>query len=91
MILSRLCEAFPGVAPTRMLWELEHDPNQWALQILEVRAYERAKDLVDQTKKQEDLPQSPLIDEVLDNRFALNREWLDEQKRKAEKRAKRGS
>jgi hypothetical protein len=81
-----LCEAFPGVPPTRMLWELENDPDQWALKIVEIRAYERAMAVVDGAKKPEDIPQSALTDEVLDNRFELNREWLDDQKQRAQAR-----
>ena len=41
-ILSRLCEEFGGY-PTRALWELEHDPDQMAVQILELRGYAAAK------------------------------------------------
>lgn len=55
--------------PTRALWELEHDPDQWVFRIMTVRAYEQAKALVDSGKSEADLPKSAAIDLAIENRL----------------------
>jgi len=70
-VLSRLCDEFPGVLPSRLLWELEHDPDHLVLQIIRVRDYRKAMQLVAQAKTEDDLPASPLIDSVITTRLAL--------------------
>jgi len=37
------------------------DPSNMALEIIELRAYARAKELIDTTEKQDDLPNNPMI------------------------------
>lgn len=69
-MLSRLCRHFPGISPLRVLWELEHDPEQWMVQIAEVRAYEDARDLVARMKSEDDLPKDdPMVDLAVEHRL----------------------
>lgn len=44
--MSRLCEEF-GCTPLQMVRELESDPEQWAVQIADMRGFARAKALLD--------------------------------------------
>lgn len=43
MLINRVCEAFPGVLPSQAVRELDDDPEQTVLTILELRAYAAAK------------------------------------------------
>ena len=69
--------------PSEALKELLDDPKQMALDILELRAYARAKEVLDNAKRPEDVPHSPMIDRV----FLIQHEIL---KRKKAGEADRG-
>lgn len=85
--LSELCRSF-SCLPTRMLWELEHDPDQWAVRIQRARNYQDAKALVDRTRDMKDLPASPLIELVLDMTFEAKAALYEQRKLEAAERAK---
>jgi len=42
LTVDAICQSF-GCLPTRALWELQHDPDQMVVQLLEIRAYREAK------------------------------------------------
>ncbi len=67
--------------PTRMLWELEHDPDQWVSRILMLRAYAETKRQWD--LKPEDVPSGPLKDLVEEFTFGPIEERLARMKAKA--------
>jgi|TARA_Y100000310_G_scaffold285524_1_gene309059 hypothetical protein len=75
-MISRIAESFhvlPAVA--ERLWL--DDPDETALQILELRSYEAAKAAYDSAGgKVEDLEQHPMLDEVIENVFILQRQRL---------------
>ena len=77
-MLSRLCEEFPGVLPSRLLWELEHDPDHLVLKIIAVRRYSRAMELVAAAKSESDLPKTDLVNDVIETRLALMTEVFHE-------------
>ena len=53
------------------------DPDETALQILELRSYEAEKAAYDSAGgKVEDLEQHPMLDEVIENVFILQRQRL---------------
>jgi len=56
--------------------ELLDDPKQMALDILELRAYARAKEILDNAKRSEDVPDNPMIDRV----FLIQHEILERKK-----------
>ena len=62
-IVSRVCEEF-SCLPSEALRELLDDPNNMALDIIELRAYARTKQQIDDAKKQEDMPSGPMADLV---------------------------
>lgn len=62
-IISRICEEFHCL-PSQAEKELFDDPKQMALDILELRAYARAKEMLDNAKRPEEVPDSPMIDRV---------------------------
>lgn len=62
-IVSRICEEF-SCLPSEALRELLDDPNNMALDIIELRAYARTKQQIDDARKQEDMPSGPLADLV---------------------------
>ena len=82
--MSRICEEFPGTLPTRALWELEHDPDQLVLTIMQLRAYARTKAAMDRAKTAEEAPTGALADLVMDITTDLVREAI------AARRAARG-
>ncbi len=78
-MVSRVCEEF-NVLPTRALWELEHDPEQMALRIIELRAYAAAKRAYAEVKpgEFEALAQRmPMVLQVRDIEHALAKEEWD--------------
>jgi hypothetical protein len=62
-VISRVCEEF-NCLPSAAVRELMNDPAQMALDIIEFRAYARAKEALDNAKKPEDVPDSPMIEMV---------------------------
>lgn len=74
-IVSRICEEFHCL-PSEAKKELLDDPSQMALDILELRAYARAKKVLDNAKRSEDVPDSPMIDRV----FLIQHEILKRKK-----------
>ena len=78
-IISRICEEFHCL-PTRAALELDQDPEQMALHILPLRAFQRAKSLhdsADTAEKRKRLPDSPLIDFIQEIEFERAREELE--------------
>ena len=77
-VLSRICEEFhvtPDVAEE--LWLDE--PRDQVRQMLELRSYAAAKQAYDAAGgKLEQLDQSPMMDEVIENVFAVHKERLAE-------------
>jgi hypothetical protein len=77
-MVSRLCEEFGGY-PTRALWELEHDPEQMAVTILELRAYARAfwayRDVKDMAELDAAIARQPMVARVrdIDHAIAVDR------------------
>lgn len=68
--LGRLCEEFHCL-PSEAFREWLQAPVGFLEEIIESRAYARAKDLYDHARSAKDLPQSPLIDLVKEIEFAL--------------------
>lgn len=68
--------------------ELEIDAD-FVASILRVRAYQRAKRLVDSAQGESDLPQSELIDQVIVNRLELKRQIFERKKLEAVARQQR--
>jgi hypothetical protein len=64
-VISRICEEF-NCLPSQALNEMLDDPSSMALEIIELRAYARAKELIDTTDKQDKLPNNPMIDRVFE-------------------------
>lgn len=63
-VLSRICEE--GLAMN--LADAARQPIELALRVMELRAYARAKDMVDRSENAGDLPtDSPMVNLVLDN------------------------
>lgn len=72
--LGRLCEEY-SVTPLHMLQELRDDPEQWAVQIAEMRAYARAKARVDAATKDDQVDHAdPFVRRVVVTQAALLRE-----------------
>ena len=68
-----MCEEF-GCRPSEMVQELSDDPEQLAVQILELRAYARTKALVDRAKDANDVPQGDaLVGRVIRTQAAILR------------------
>lgn len=78
-VISRLCESFGGY-PTRALWELQNDPDQMALQILELRAYADARQQYRACKDAEDvtkaIKRNPMVQLVIDMEHGIAAEQL---------------
>lgn len=62
-IVSRVCEEF-GCLPSDAVRELMDDPAGLALDVMELRAYARAKEALDSAKKAGDEPTGPMADMV---------------------------
>ena len=58
-MVSRICEEFSCLPSEAM-----HEPLELAMDIMELRAYAKMKDVVDRAEKQTDLPDHPMIDMV---------------------------
>jgi hypothetical protein len=82
-VLSRICEEFHCL-PSRALWEMEHDPEQWATQIISLRSYARAKEAYDHAKSKADLPSSYWIEQVETIAFELAKQDYEARKAKAD-------
>jgi hypothetical protein len=78
-VISRLCESF-NCLPTRALWELQHDPEQMALQILEFRAYADARREYRACKEGDDVrkavERNPMVQVVIDIEHGIAEEQL---------------
>lgn len=61
--MSRLCEEFHCL-PTEAVRELEEGIPGLAYDVLELRAYARAKAALDAAEKKEDVPISPMVARV---------------------------
>jgi hypothetical protein len=64
-VVSRICEEFHCL-PTAAVNELFDDPGGMAIEILELRAYARAKEALDNAKSKNDVPSSPMVDKVME-------------------------
>jgi len=64
-VVSRICEEFHCL-PTEAVKELLDDPLNMALEIMELRAYARAKEVLDNAKSKNDVPSSPMVDMVME-------------------------
>ena len=62
-IISRICEEF-NCLPSEALGELMDEPRGMALDIMELRAYARAKDALDNAEKKEDVADDPMVAKV---------------------------
>tara|TARA_R110000824_G_scaffold38438_2_gene117406 strand:- start:1527 stop:1832 length:306 start_codon:yes stop_codon:yes gene_type:complete len=72
-IVSRICEEFT-VTPQQAERLLLDDPEDRALDIVELRAYAAAKAHYDQAGgKVDELEQTPMMDQVIENVFALHK------------------
>lgn len=61
--MSLVCESF-GCRPSEARWELENDPDELVLRILDLRAYAHAKATIDAAKDKTDLRMTPMIQTV---------------------------
>lgn len=77
--------------PSRLLWELDHDPDRLILQVVRVRGYQRAMQLVAQAKTEADLPETPIISDVIDTRLALMTDIYHQKLAEAAERKRRTS
>ena len=66
--------------PTAAITELMDDPAGLALDIIELRAYARAKDALDNAKSKNDIPGSPMVDTVMEIQAELARRRRGESK-----------
>ncbi len=64
-VVSRICEEFHCL-PTAAINELFDDPSGMAIEILELRAYARAKEALDNAKSKNDVAGSPMVDLVME-------------------------
>ncbi len=62
-VISRVCEEFHCL-PSQAVKEIMTDPNQMALEIMQLRNYARAKEALDNAKNADEIPDSPAIDQV---------------------------
>ena len=72
-VISRVCEEFHCL-PSAAIEELEAGPLNLATDIIMLRAYAEAKRAVDGAKSEDDLPNSPLIDQVMEIQAELIKE-----------------
>lgn len=85
-MISVLCESFRCL-PTRVLWELENDPDQMVVQILQLRGFAAAKreyDRADDSDKlQKAIAENPMVADVRDMDHELAAEKVDALRRRA--------
>lgn len=62
-LVSRLCEEF-SISPGQALRELAETPWRLLSDILELRAYARAKELLEQARSEGDVPRTPAVEMV---------------------------
>ena len=75
--ISRVCEEF-NCLPSQAVRELMTDPAQTAIDIMELRAYVKAKEVLDNAKNQKDIPDSPVIDRVFEIQAEILKRRRDE-------------
>ncbi|MDX9803925.1 MAG: hypothetical protein RBS96_07945 [Dehalococcoidales bacterium] len=78
-VISRICEEF-NCLPTEAMREMEEAPTGMIKDILELREYSRAKQIIDNAQKEEDIPSSPVIDMVFEIEATLIKERKNEQR-----------
>ncbi len=71
--VSRVCEEFHCL-PSAAVNELMDDPDRLALEIIELRAYARAKEQLDNAKKSTDVPKTPMIEKVWEVQAELHKQ-----------------
>lgn len=64
--------------PTEAMREMEEAPTGMIKDILELREYSRAKQIIDNAQKEEDIPNNPVIDMV----FEIEATLIKERKKK---------
>lgn len=64
-LVSRVCEEFHCL-PSEAVNELMDDPSHMALDIIELRAYAVAKNMLDKAQSDKDIPDGPIIDRVFE-------------------------
>ena len=74
--IARLCEEFHCL-PSAALREWRQAPAGLLETVIEMRAFVAAKQVVDQARKREDIPQTPMTDLVQAIEFDLAQEALD--------------
>lgn len=62
-VISRICEEFHCL-PTQAYKELMIDPLNMAIDIMELRSYANAKEILDHAKSESDIPKSSAIEQV---------------------------
>lgn len=72
-LVSLICEEF-GCTPSQALREIYEAPWPLVMDVMDLRAYQRAKEYVDNCKKLDQLQMSPMVTRVLENQWALMRE-----------------
>ena len=79
-VVSRVCEEF-NCLPSQAIREIMTDPSQMAFDIIELRSYARAKEILDNAKDAKEIPDSPAIDRVWEiYHIVEDRELLERQK-----------
>ena len=64
-IISRICEEF-NCLPSAALRELMNDPAQMAIDIMELRAYARTKEMLDNAQNKADVKNTPMVEKVFE-------------------------
>jgi len=72
-VISRICQEF-GCLPTEAIAEIDRAPVGLINDILELREYTRAKQIIDNAQKEDDIPSSPAIDMVFEIEATLIKE-----------------
>ena len=67
-LVSRVCEEF-GCLPAEAVDALENDPEHLILDIMLLRGFARTKEAYDNAKRKIDLPQSPMLERLLEIEF----------------------
>lgn len=82
-VIGRICEEFHCLPEAAYLaWQAA--PVGFFDELLAYRSYARAKALVDAAEDEKSLPNSPIVEQVLDIEFELQHEALRARRRAAE-------
>jgi hypothetical protein len=82
-VISRICEEFDCL-PSQAI----HEPLQLALDVMDLRAYAKAKHLYEHTKDAKDIPDAPIMDWVY--RISYERKQAKNRQREARQVASEG-